>query len=226
MAAAWRRLGLSRLTLDIIELPDRRLNRASLQVAAEELAHGDTEVTVLLPRIHYTRVWHRLLHDRTADSIAQALTSLPHCNVTIVPYHLSVGAVKRKSAPVPASGPEIRPHHNGRHSNHNGADDLVVPQPDGCVPLRHLPLRTRVTVAGRVHAVRVQPWGGAPSLEATIKDGTGEITLVFLGRREVGGVRPGAALSAQGVVGAHHNRIAMLNPAYTLLWTPDITAHH
>jgi hypothetical protein len=94
------------------------------------------------------------------------------------------------------------------------------------VPLGAVPLRARVNVVGRVRSVRVQPWGAAPSLEATITDGTGEITLVFLGRREVGGVRPGAVIAAEGVVGIQRNRPAMLNPGYSLLSTPDPTAHH
>jgi amino acid transporter len=220
LAAAWRRLGLSRLSLEIIELPDRRLNRAALQLAAEELADGGTEVSVLLPRLYYSRVWHRMLHDRTADSIAQVLADLPHCNVTIVPYHLRAGASKRAAAVdriASDAGDE------GRAINANGAVDLGVATPPGCTPLDQVPTRTPVTVIGRVHAVRVQPWGGAPSLEATIKDGTGSLTLVFLGRREVGGIGPGTVLTAEGVVGTHHNRPAMLNPTYTLLSTLD---HH
>ena len=93
-------------------------------------------------------------------------------------------------------------------------------EPD-CVPIGEVPMRSRVTVAGRVRSVRVQPWGGAASLEATIKDSTGELTLVFLGRREVGGVRPGAVIKAEGVVGTHRHRAAILNPAYSLLSTPS-----
>jgi hypothetical protein len=80
-----------------------------------------------------------------------------------------------------------------------------------------VPARTKVTVLGRVHAVKVQPWGGAPSVEATITDGTGELTLVFLGRRAVGGVRPGVLVSAEGVVGTNRNRAVMLNPVYSLM---------
>jgi amino acid transporter len=217
LATAWRRLGLSRLALEIIELPDRRLNRAALQVAADELADGSTEVSVLLPRVQHNRVWHRLLHDRTADSIAQALTDLPHCNVTIVPYHLHSGG---RTMPVVST--------NGVAAGTNGSapqEDLGVAAPAGCVPLDRIPARRRVTVAGRVHAVRVQPWGSAPSLEATIKDGHGMLTLVFLGRREVGGIGAGTVLTATGVVGTHRNRPAMLNPTYTLISTPDHSAH-
>ena len=39
-------------------------------------------------RSHHRRLWHRLLHDRTADSIARVVSRLPHANVTFVPYHL------------------------------------------------------------------------------------------------------------------------------------------
>jgi amino acid transporter len=88
LADEWRRLGLSRLPLELVECPDRRITRSVLQVVADELVRGDTEVSVLLPRRSYRRVWHRLLHDRTADAIAGAVSDLPHANVTFVPYHL------------------------------------------------------------------------------------------------------------------------------------------
>jgi amino acid transporter len=220
LAAAWRRLGLSRLSLEIIELPDRRLNRAALQVVAEELADDDTEVSVLIPRIYYSRVWHRLLHDRTADSIAQALPDLPHCNVTIVPYHLRAGGSKRATPPVDAANGDRGGSTTRARSGPVAPGDLDKLAPPGCVPLGDVPERRRVLVAGRVHALRVHPWGGAASLEATIRDATGELTLVFLGRREIGGIRPGAVLTAEGVVSTEHNRAIMLNPVYTLVSIP------
>ena len=74
--------------------------------------------------------------------------------------------------------------------------------------------RRQAKVTGRVVAVRVQPWGGAATLEATLSDGTGQVTIVFLGRRHVGGVKPGALMTAEGVLGTHGNRVAMLNPVY------------
>ena len=65
-----------------------------LEVVAEELAGGDTEVSVLVPRREYRRFWHRLLHDRTSESITRALAVLPHANVTLVPYQLGAGAAR------------------------------------------------------------------------------------------------------------------------------------
>jgi hypothetical protein len=88
LADEWARLGLSRLPLEMVDCPDRRLNRAALEVVAEAAADGDTEVTVLIPRREYRRFWHRFLHDRTSDSLAKLLAGVPHANVTFVPYHL------------------------------------------------------------------------------------------------------------------------------------------
>jgi amino acid transporter len=226
LAAAWRRLGLSRLSLEIVELPDRRLNRAALQLVAEELGDGETEVSVLIPRIQRNKLWHRLLHDRTADAIAQPLADLAHCNVTIVPYHLRSDSSTGRAMPLADVQPLPNGDTRGDAVPTNGSIVVGVPTPIDATPLGAVPLRARVRVVGRVRSMRVQPWGAAPSLEATITDGTGEITLVFLGRREVGGVRPGAVISAEGVVGIQRNRPAMLNPAFSLLSTPDPTAHH
>jgi hypothetical protein len=93
LADQWRRLGLSRLPLELVDCPDRRITRGVLEVVAEAL-DGQTEVTVLVPRREYRRFWHRLLHDRTADAIAKAVSQLPHANVTFVPYHLGTDHLK------------------------------------------------------------------------------------------------------------------------------------
>ncbi|MGI8776320.1 MAG: OB-fold nucleic acid binding domain-containing protein [Acidimicrobiales bacterium] len=77
--------------------------------------------------------------------------------------------------------------------------------------------RERATVTGRVRSIRVQPWGGAPTLECTLVDDTGGLAVVFLGRRQVAGIRPGARLLVRGIVGAHDGRLAILNPDYELI---------
>ncbi|HEY7045483.1 MAG TPA: amino acid permease [Nocardioidaceae bacterium] len=223
LTGAWRRLGLSRLSLEIHELPDRRLNRAVLELVAAELTDGDTEVSVLVPRIQHTRIWHRLIHDRTAATIAEALANLPHCNVTFVPYHLRSGAPKRTVEFIAKHEPP--PNGNARHQSASISADAGLPRVAGSIPIGEIPPRRKVQVTGRVVAVRVQPWGGAPTLEATLRDATGEVTLVFLGRRAVGGVGPGTVLTAEGVLGKHHNHSALLNPSYTLLSVPG-NGHH
>ncbi len=90
LAEEWRRLGLSRVPLELVDCPSRRVARSALEVVAAELGDGNTEVSVLLPHRVYKRFWHRLLHDRTADEIAKVIGRLEHANVTTVPYHLGL----------------------------------------------------------------------------------------------------------------------------------------
>ena len=94
LAAQWAQLPLSKFPLELVYCPDRRIARSVLEVVAEELAGGDTEVSVLVPRREYRRFWHRLLHDRTSESITRALAVLPHANVTLVPYQLGEHPVR------------------------------------------------------------------------------------------------------------------------------------
>lgn len=87
LAKQWNKLDLSRIPLELVDCPDRRVVRAALETVAAEL-DGDTEVSVLLPRRVYRRWWHRLFHDSTADRIADAVGALPHANVTTVPFQM------------------------------------------------------------------------------------------------------------------------------------------
>ena len=50
--------------------------------------HPDTRVTVLLPRRTYSALVGRLLHDRTADKIARAISRIPGAAAQIVPYDI------------------------------------------------------------------------------------------------------------------------------------------
>ena len=49
---------------------------------------------------------------------------------------------------------------------------------------------------------------------------TGSITVVFFGRREVGGVRLSMIMSVTGVAGEHHGMRAVLNLEYAIISTP------
>ena len=84
----------------------------------------------------------------------------------------------------------------------------------GNIPIAEVQWRQRARVEGRVRSMRIQPWAGVPTLECTLVDATGGVAVVFLGRREVAGIHPGTCLAVEGMVGEHHGRLAMLNPAY------------
>jgi RecG-like helicase len=87
---------------------------------------------------------------------------------------------------------------------------------DDSIPIGDVQYRCRANVRGRIRSVRVRPWGDNPTLECVLVDETGGITLVFLARRQLAGIRPGTMLRAEGMVGAHQRRLAILNPVYEL----------
>lgn len=219
----WSRLGLSRLPLDIIDCPDRRLSRAALELAAQITNDGDTELTMLLPRRGFAAGWRRLLHDRSADRIAAAVGFLPHVNATIVPFQLSGGWHHAKPDP-PVGGPGPRPTRAGMKASSRAAaraGDVHGPAVEGTTPIGEAQWRQRVRVAGRIRSVRVPTGGATANLECTLVDGTGAILLVFQGRRRIPGIQQGARLVAQGMVGAWEGRLAILNPEYELIAGPD-----
>jgi len=111
----------------------------------------------------------------------------------------------------------MRPLRRHRVAGRSGGVPVQPSPTPGVTSIGDVTWREPTTVAGRVRSVRVQPWGGAPTLECTLVDETGGLSVVFLGRRAVAGIRPGTRLLARGVVGAHDGRLAILNPDYELL---------
>jgi amino acid transporter len=226
LAEEWGRLGLHRVSLELVECPDRRLTRAAVETVGREVSDGRTEVSVLLPDRKFRGVWHRILHDRTAEEIQEEVSRLPHANVTSVPFHFDTidDARVPLSAIVAPAGPHEAP---GPRSPGGGeavfastpagrSDGQLVAPVAGCVPIANVRYRDQVRVAGRVRSIRVAPMHEAPTLELEIDDGTASISAVFLGRRALAGVDVGTKLVAEGTIGLHRQRLALLNPVYEL----------
>jgi RecG-like helicase len=86
----------------------------------------------------------------------------------------------------------------------------------GCSQIKGLQDREYVTVYGNVKNVSLAPRAGTPTLEATLYDGSGTLTLVWLGRRKILGVKPGVAVKAVGRVSCQDGRRVIFNPRYEL----------
>jgi len=205
----WGRLMIRRLPLEIRECRDRRLVRAAVDLVAATLADGDTEVSVLLPRRLYSWGWGHLLHDRTADRLAAVVGRLPHANATIVPFQLT----KMRPARRNAKG-DLKAAPKKRARELERSEDLV--SVEGVLPIGAIEWRHKARIAGRVTSVEVQPWRGAQVLSCTLVDRTGSVTLVFT-RRDVPGIETGAQIVAEGTVGEHEGRLALLNPIQEVL---------
>jgi amino acid transporter len=217
----WTRLGMAGLSLELVDVPDRRLRRAILEMVAEALSNAGSEATVLLPRRLYPQQWTRLLHDRTADSIAETVDQLPNARATIVPFQVGKGvsAGRRPLPRLPALRPDGR--RRTRHATAAQATPGQETRPDqavvGTTPIGQVQWRQRARVAGRVKSVSLQPSSVSPSLLCKLVDPTGGLTLVFPGRRKVAGIEPGARLVAEGTVGEQGGRLAIFSPDYELI---------
>ena len=73
-----------------------------------------------------------------------------------------------------------------------------------------------VTVTGRIKSVVYTPRETVPTLEAELFDGSGSVTLVWLGRRRIPGIEPGRRLTARGRFAAFEGRQVIYNPWYEL----------
>jgi hypothetical protein len=74
----------------------------------------------------------------------------------------------------------------------------------------------KVTISGRLISVMYCPRTNLPTLEAELFDGSGSVTLVWLGRRRIPGIEPGRSLSAEGRLAIRDDRKVIYNPHYAL----------
>ena len=78
---------LAGIPLDVEECFDRNIER-SLRRYVTRFQDPGTEVTLILPRRHFEKRRHLLLHDRTSRRIARAFAEEAHVDVVVVPFHL------------------------------------------------------------------------------------------------------------------------------------------
>jgi len=84
------------------------------------------------------------------------------------------------------------------------------------VAIADAPEREQVVVNGVLRTVTLRPRGGVPALEAELDDGSGVITVVWLGRRRITGVDPGRSVTVAGCIGRQGGVPLMFNPRYEL----------
>jgi amino acid transporter len=215
----WVARGLGdRVPLVIVNCPDRRLVQTAVAQALDAVIGDRAEVTVLLPRRTFRPLSRRLLHDRTADRIAEAVSRVPHVAATIVPFDTTLPhqvAVELEQRQQRAAGaPALsRAMPDGRAARRAAAR---TPDTDGIRPIGSVSWKEVVTIEGRVELVQVGSAAGR-SLEVQVFDETGGLRLLFFGRTAIPGLVPGARLRASGRVGEFKGHLALANPRYELL---------
>ena len=86
----------------------------------------------------------------------------------------------------------------------------------GATPVAQCTKGEPVLIAGTLRAVTLRPLAGVPTLEAELFDGSGSVTLVWLGRRRIGGIECGRSLVAHGRLTMHDGKPTLYNAEYEL----------
>jgi hypothetical protein len=76
--------------------------------------------------------------------------------------------------------------------------------------------RGRVVATGRIVTALTVPVGGVDSYCCVIDDETGQLDLMFLGRRQVPGLAVGRRCTVEGTVRPEGERLVVWNPLYRL----------
>jgi RecG-like helicase len=91
---------------------------------------------------------------------------------------------------------------------------------EGSTPIQECEDRQRVQLTGTVSTVTINPRAGHPALEVELRDGSGAVTLVWLGRRQIPGIDCGQTLKVWGRISCHEGKRLVYNPRYELMQTP------
>jgi amino acid transporter len=119
------------------------------------------------------------------------------------------------SAPLLRKLPVLRRLTAGRDALHAEELQAEVSQAR-CKPIGEIQDREMADVAGTLRTVTLRPRGPSLTMEADLWDGSGNITLIWLGRRDIPGIRPGRSIEVRGRVSRIKGEMTIYNPDYEL----------
>ena len=92
----------------------------------------------------------------------------------------------------------------------------------GAVAASQCQVGETVKVRGTIRTVRLRPQSSVPMCEVDLWDGSGSITLLWLGRHSIPGISAGRGLIAEGRISRSPNGApAIYNPKYSLVPVGD-----
>ncbi|MFI5035889.1 MAG: amino acid permease [Acidimicrobiales bacterium] len=208
------------LNLEIADCEDRRVDRAALELVADVVRDPDVFCMVILPRRGYSSRLQRLLHDRTADTIAGAVMHVPRTAATIIPYRMGHTRVVAGETRNHLMSDEVV-RGGVREDAHLEADRQLARRSAGSEPIGVLRERQHADVAGRIRSMTVTHEGASAELRCVLSDNSGSITLVFQGRTQVPGIERGTRLMVRGTVTSLRREAVILNPQYEIVAAPQ-----
>jgi amino acid transporter len=207
------------LALTVISSPYREVTRPIIEYVRSLRRESPRDiVTVYIPEYVVGHWWEQALHNQSALRLKARLLMERGVVVASVPYQLA-SALRAAREADPLVPPRLLASREALHAAEVRHEVSELPADrDGGRPVsigdsRH---REIVDVAGTLRTVTLRPRGSTPTMEAELWDGTGTVTLVWLGRRDIPGIAPGRKLVVHGRLTTLKGERAIYNPRYEL----------
>ncbi|MDO5646106.1 MAG: OB-fold nucleic acid binding domain-containing protein [Dermabacter sp.] len=81
--------------------------------------------------------------------------------------------------------------------------------------------RQKARITGVVSSLVIHPATEHEQVEISLSDGTGSLTIFWMGRDHIDGIEPGARVEVSGFVAMRGGMRVMYNPRYTIDGTKD-----
>jgi hypothetical protein len=174
-------------------------------------------VTVYVPEYVLGHWWEQALHNQSALRLKARLLLERGVVVASVPYQLRSATSAATSAD-PLMGGRLRADRESLHAAEIRSEVSELTGRDGGTPtpIADSQHRDLVDLAGTLRGVTLRPHGPSLTMEAELWDGTGRVTLVWLGRRSIPGVQPGRRIIVHGRLTNLRGERAIFNPSYEL----------
>jgi amino acid transporter len=212
------------LPLTVVSSPYREISRPVIEYVRRLRRESPRDiVTVYVPEYVLGHWWEQALHNQSALRLKARLLLERGVVVASVPYQLQ-SATRAGKAADPLMGGRLLADRASQHAAEVRKEVSTLTGIDGrqCVPIAESQHRERVELAGTLEAVTTRPRGGSLTMEAELWDGTGRVTLVWLGRREIAGIQPGRRIVVHGRLTSQHGHRTIFNPSYELHAAGDI----
>jgi len=104
-----------------------------------------------------------------------------------------------------------------RHRRAAPGDGQLAQGGESSTPISAITPRQPTLVRGQVLGIRIRPSDTLPTFVVRLGDDTGSVTIVWTGRRTIGGVGLGRRLEIEGTAVATPDGLCIFNPVYRLL---------
>jgi amino acid transporter len=229
----WDRAGIP-VPLTVVASPYREITRPVMGYVKRLRRESPRDiVTVYIPEYVLGHWWEQLLHNHSALRLKSRLLLLPGVVVASVPYQLRSAAHRYPSGVALPTAVADLPHAGGADAMPplqkltadpdalHAADLQAECLDEGATPIADTAAHDYVDVAGTLRTVTLRPRGTSLTMEADLWDGTGSVTLIWLGRRDIPGIRPGRRITVHGRVAQVKDERTIYNPSYQLQPGPD-----